>query len=357
MVCDGLFTDFDGDGQTDLIVVGEWMPVSFFRNVGGRLVNVSGSSGVGDKTGWWNSIVAGDFRRTGRMDYIIGNVGLNSYYRGDEKFPVGIAAKDYEHSGAFVAITSLFLPDQDGQQKEFPAFGRDDIARQMPGIKKRYATYRPFALATMDELLSPEQREGAVRLRANMMQSCYLRNDGAGKFTLVPLPREAQVSVVNGMVADDFDGDGNLDVLINGNDFGTEVATGRYDALNGLLLKGDGRGGFLPQSIAQSGIYIPGNGKALVKLMGASGDYLIAASQHQDVLKLYQLKRAVNGVRVGPDVVSAVIKYKNKSSRVEELYYGNSFLSQSSRFILADSSVQSVTIKNNKSKSYMYILK
>ncbi|WP_431210104.1 FG-GAP repeat domain-containing protein [Puia sp. P3] len=209
----------------------------------------------------------------------------------------------------------------------------------------------------MDEILTPEQREGAVRLRANELRSCFMRNDGAGKFTLIPLPREAQVSVVNGMVPDDFDGDGNLDVLINGNDFGTEVSTGRYDALNGLLLRGDGRGGFLPQSIAQSGIYIPGNGKALVKLMGASGDYLVAASQHQDVLKLYQLKRAVKGVRLGQDAISAVVNYKNKSSRKEELYYGNSFLSQSSRFILADSSVESVTIKNNKGKSYMYILK
>ena len=106
---------------------------------------------------------------------------------------------------------------------------------------------------------------------------------------MIPLPLQAQVSVINGMIADDFDGDGNLDVLINGNDFGTEVTIGRYDALNGLLLKGDGKGNFQPLTILQSGIYIPGDGKALVKLAGASGKYLMAASQNKGDLKLYAL--------------------------------------------------------------------
>ncbi|WP_431210105.1 FG-GAP-like repeat-containing protein [Puia sp. P3] len=164
MVCDGLFTDFDGDGQTDLIVVGEWMPVGFFKNMGGRLVNVSGSSGVGDKTGWWNSIVAGDFRHTGRTDYIIGNVGLNSYYQGGERFPVGIVAKDFEHSGAFVAITSLFLPDQDGQKKEYPAFGRDDIASADAGNQEKVCDLPAFCAGDdgRDPHTGATGRRGAV---------------------------------------------------------------------------------------------------------------------------------------------------------------------------------------------------
>ena len=351
MICDALFTDFDNDGQTDLIAVGEWMPVTFLKNVGGTFTNVTAGSGIAGKTGWWNSIVAGDFRHTGRTDYIVGNVGSNTFYQGNDSFPVCITAKDFENSGPYIAITSLYLPDQQGQKKEFPAFGRDDISSQFPPIKKKYATYKPFALATMNDILTPEQRNGAIRLQANMLQSCYLRNDGAGKFTLIPLPREAQVSAVNGMVADDFDGDGNLDVLINGNDYGTEVAMGRYDALNGLLLKGDGKGDFFPQSIQESGIYIPHNGKALVKLLSAAGDYLIAASQHQDVLKLYKLKRTVKNLPLNPDDVSAIVREKNNKSRKEEFYYGNSFLSQSSRFILIDSNVQSVTIRNASGNS------
>lgn len=348
MVSDALFTDFDDDGQTDLVLVGEWMPVTFFKNTGGKFKNVTSLSGVGSLTGWWNSIAAGDFRHTGRTDYIVGNLGLNTFYRGDESTPLAITARDFENNGAFVAITSLYLPDQQGEKKEFPAFGRDEIAKQFPSIKNRFPTYRSFALTTMDDLLTPEQRKGAIRLQANMLQSCFLRNDGAGKFTLIPLPREAQVSVLNGMVVDDFDGDGNPDVLINGNDYGTDAATGRYDALNGLLLKGDGKGGFSACSIGESGVFVPGDGKALVKLLSPGGDCLVAASQHEDALKLYQLKRAVKAVRVNADDVSAVLMCREHRVRKEEFYYGNSFLSQSSRFLLVDSTVETVTIKNFK---------
>ena len=242
MICDALFTDFDGDGQTDLIVVGEWMSVTFLKNINGKFKNVTEASGVSNQIGWWNSITAGDFRHTGRTDYIVGNVGLNTFYQASDQYPVSITAKDFDKNGIFISMPSVFLLDVKGVKKEFPAHGRDDIAKQLPSIKKKFATYKPFALATMDEILTPEQKKGALRMKANMLQSCYLRNDGSGKFTMIPLTTEAQFSAINGMVVDDFDGDGNLDVLINGNDYSTEVSTGRYDALNGLLLReGDGK--------------------------------------------------------------------------------------------------------------------
>ena len=348
MICDALFTDFDGDGQTDLIVVGEWMSVTFLKNINGKFKNVTEASGVANQIGWWNSITAGDFRHTGRTDYIVGNVGQNTFYQASDQYPVSITAKDFDKNGIFISMPSVFLPDVNGVKKEFPAHGRDDIAKQLPSIKKKFATYKPFALATMDEILTPEQKKGALRMKANMLQSCYLRNDGSGKFTMIPLPTEAQFSAINGMVVDDFDGDGNLDVLINGNDYSTEVSTGRYDALNGLLLKGDGKGGFTPLTILQSGIYIPGDGKGLVKLLGASGDYLIAASQHKDVLKLFKLKKKTKTVKVSPDDVSAILKFKNGNIQKEEFYYGNSFLSQSGRFLIINENVSEVQITNSK---------
>ncbi|MHA4806799.1 VCBS repeat-containing protein [Flavitalea flava] len=351
MICDALFTDFDGDGQTDLIVVGEWMAVTFFKNLNGKFKNVTSASGIAGQTGWWNSIIAGDFRHTGRTDYIVGNTGLNTLYKASEQYPVYITAKDFDNTGGYIGITSLFLPDQHGVKKEFPAQGRDDIARQLPVLKKRFDTYKPFALATMNDLLTPEQEQGAIRLKATMLQSCFLRNDGGGKFTMIPLPNEAQVSVINGMVVDDFDGDGNLDVLINGNDYGTEVGIGRYDALNGLLLKGDGAGGFHPQSILQSGICIPGNGKALVKLRGASGNYLVAGSQNKEALKVYTLNKQRRTIAAGQEDVSALIRMKDGKSRKEEFYYGASFLSQSARFILVDDNMVSVMITDSKGKT------
>jgi hypothetical protein len=113
----------------------------------------------------------------------------------------------------------------------------------------------------MQDLLSADQMKNALRLKATELRSCYFRNDGQGKFTIIPLPLEAQVSALNGMVADDFDADGNLDLLINGNDFGTDVTIGRYDALNGLLLKGNGKGGFRLYQLHTAGYICPATEK------------------------------------------------------------------------------------------------
>ncbi len=348
MVCDALFTDYDNDGWPDLILAGEWMPVTFLKNDHGVFRNATAASGLANKTGWWNSIVAGDFRHTGRMDYIVGNVGLNTLYKASDKYPVYITAKDFDKNGIFEAIPSIFLPDKDGVKREFPAMGREDLFKEMISMRKKFTDYKSYATTTMEDILSPEQKKGAIRLKSNISQSCFLRNDGNGKFTIIPLPNLAQISAINGMVVDDFDGDGNLDVMVNGNDYGTEVGTGRYDALNGLMLKGDGKGNFYPQSILQSGIYIPGDGKALVKLQSNSGDYMLAASQNRGPLKLFELKRKVINIKLEPGDESAVITSKNGAIQKQEFYYGSSFLSQSARFLTLNSNVASVEITNNK---------
>jgi hypothetical protein len=327
------------------------MPVTFFKNVNGKFRNVTPATGLGELSGWWNSIAAGDFRHTGRTDYIVGNLGLNSLYQASDKYPVYETAGDFDGNGKYIGISSLFLPDKNGVRQEFPAESRDDLTRQINSLKRRFPNYKSFAVATMNDVLTPEQRKGALRLKANMLQSCFLRNDGGGKFTAIPLPAAAQESTINGMVIDDFDGDGNLDILINGNDFGTEIGVGRYDALNGLLLKGDGAGGFTPLSILQSGIFIPGNGRALVKLRGHKGNYLVAASQNKNALKLYQLQRATRSIPIEPGDKSAVIRYKNGKMRKEEFYFGSSFLSQSARFVQADSTIAGITITDSKGRS------
>jgi hypothetical protein len=344
MVCDALFSDFDGDGQTDLLLAGEWMPVTFLKNTGGKFTNTTQSSRIGDKVGWWSSIVAGDFRHTGRMDYIVGNVGLNTLYQASDEYPVYITAKDFDNNGGYEAFPSLFLPDQKGEMKEFPASMRDDVLERLPVMKKRFSNYKSFAVATMDDIFPMSAREGGLRLKANILASCFVRNDGDGKFTMIPLPKEAQVSALNGMLADDFDGDGNLDVLINGNDFGTEVSIGRYDALNGLLLKGDGEGKFSALTIQKSGIYIPGNGRALVKLSGGKGNYLVAASQNKDMLKLFALTRETKLLPLKQSEIFAIIKFRNGKTEKREFYFGSSFLSQSARVIDISRNVSAVTI-------------
>jgi hypothetical protein len=351
MVCDAIFTDYDNDGWPDLILAGEWMPITFLKNDHGVFKNATQASGIADQTGWWNSIVAGDFRHTGKMDYIVGNVGQNTLYKASEKYPVYITANDFDKNGSYNAITSIFLPDQNGDKKEYPAVGREDLLKEMISMKKKFTNYKSYATATMDEVLTPEQRKGALRLKSNTSQSCYLRNDGGGKFTLIPLPNQAQLSAINGMVVDDFDGDGNLDVMINGNDYGTEVGVGRYDALNGLMLKGDGKGNFIPQSILQSGIYIPGDGKALVKLQSSTGNYMLAASQNRGALKLFEMKSKVSNIKLEPGDASAILTYKNGAKEKQEFYYGSSFLSQSGRFISINKEIKNIRITNDKGQT------
>jgi hypothetical protein len=351
MVCDALFSDFDDDGQTDLVLAGEWMPVVFLKNKNGKFENVTSSSGISDKPGLWNSIVAGDFRHTGRTDYIVGNLGLNTLYQPTDQYPIYATAGDFGNNGGFTIIPSLFLPDRHGRLEEFPTNGRDEIIERLPALKKQFPDYKSFALANMDQIIPQDKRANAIRLKATMLQSCYLRNDGQGKFTMIPLPKKAQTSILNGMVADDFDGDGNLDVLISGNDYGTDVSIGRYDAFNGLLLKGDGNGGFTPLSILQSGIYIPGNEKALVKLSGNDGRYLIASSEHLGPLRLFALNGKKKVVKLNPSDVSALIQFKNGQICKEEFYYGSSFLSQSSRFLSIEANVSSVQITDSKGQT------
>jgi hypothetical protein len=247
-------------------------------------------------------------------------------------------------------IPPLYLPDANGEMKEFPAQGRDDMLRQINAMRKKFPTYKSFASADMNQVLTPDERKDALILTANNFQTCLLHNEGNGKFTLIPMPANAQFSVINGMVAEDFDGDGNLDLVMNANDYGTEPNVGRYDALNGLYLKGDGKNNFTPVSILQSGIFIPGNGKALVKLQSARGKCLLAAGQNRGPLKIFELKNAPKIIRLLPSDVSAVLKYQNGTIRKQEIYYGSSFLSESGRFLNLDKNVTSVEITDANGK-------
>ncbi len=351
MVCDATWTDFNNDGWPDLVLAGEWMPVTFLKNDKGTFKNVSDRSNINDQLGWWNSIVAGDFNNDGKMDYVVGNTGKNTFYRASEQFPVRVYAKDFDSNGIYDMIPSVYLPDTEGNMQEFPAQGRDDMLSQINAMRRKFPSFKSYAVATMDKVLTEQDRKGALILKANNLQTSFLKNEAGGKFSMSALPSQAQFSMINGMLADDFDGDGNIDLLMNGNDYGTEVSVGRYDALNGLFLHGDGKGNFSPETILQSGIFIPGNGKALVKFRGANGACLIAASQNRGRLKIFELKRKCKTLPLEPMDVSAQIKYKNGKTIFQEFYYGSSFLSQSGRFILLNDDVSSVTITNNLGKT------
>ncbi|MBK7627357.1 MAG: VCBS repeat-containing protein [Bacteroidales bacterium] len=350
MVCDALFTDYNNDGWSDLVLAGEWMPVTFLKNVDGKFINATNETGTVSLSGWWNSITSGDFDNDSDIDYVVGNLGLNSFYRASEKHPVSIISGDFDNNGNYDAFPALYITSSqtDTSKKAYPAFGRDDAVKQMIKMRSGFQNYKSYAIATIDKLFTENQFNEALKLKATEFRSSLFRNDGNGKFSVINLPAEAQLSAVNGMVADDFDEDGNIDLLINTNDYSTDVLTGRYDALSGLFLKGNGNGEFTPLSISESGVYVPGNGKALVKLRGAKGNYLVAASQNRGPVKIFELNAETDIFPLRDDDISAEIRYKDGKVQRQEFYYGNSFLSQSARFLKVGRGVKEVTITNSK---------
>ncbi len=351
LVCDALWTDFDNDGWTDLILAGEWMPVTFFKNYHGKLKNVTTQSGISNETGWWNSITAGDFDNDGDIDYIVGNLGTNSFFQASKEYPVNMYVKDFDGNGTSDPVITVFLKDQEGNKKEYTAFNRDDIIDQMPALKKRFLTYKEFGTADIHNIFPDSALKTALHLQVNNFKTSYIENLGNGKFKMHALPALTQIAPIMGIVTDDFNNDGNLDILLSGNDFGNEITDGRYDAMNGLALSGDGKSNFVPQTLRQSGIFIPGNARALIKLKGANNNYLIAASQNRGPLQLYKLNNVSEKmIPLRQDDKTVFLHLKNGLTRKEEIYHGNSFLSQSSLFIPINDAVKTVDIINNKNE-------
>jgi hypothetical protein len=352
MVSDAIFTDFDNDGWPDLVLAGEWMPVKFLKNDHGRFRDITSSSRIGSQVGWWNSIVAGDFDNDGDIDYVVSNLGQNSFYKASDQYPVSVYARDFYNRQSMQCILTSFIKDrQGGVLKEFASDSRDDLVAQLPFLKKRFLTYNKFATTSFDQVFTPQELEGGIKYSANNLKSCFIRNNGNGTFAIEPLADMAQYSAINGMVADDFDGDGNLDICMNTNDYGTIPSFGRYDALNGLVLKGDGKGRFTPLTITQSGIFVPENGKALVKLRSGNGKYLMIASQNKGPVKAFWLNHSCRFLSLNADDVSVLITYRDGRRQRREPDYGSSFLSQSARFITVDSTMSSIEIKDSEGRN------
>ncbi len=350
LICDALWSDYDNDGWQDLILVGEWMPVTILKNNKGKFERLLQNGALVGKVGWWTSIAAGDFDNDGDMDYIAGNLGANTLMQTNDGQPLSIYAKDFNNDGFFDAIPTVYFSEDDGNKREFPYNTRDDLAKQFIQTRQRFQNYAKFSKATITDILKPEEMKDALVLKANWMKSSYLENKGSGVFDIKELPVQAQFAPIFGMLTEDFDQDGNLDVLIAGNDYGIELGVGRLDAMNGLMLKGDGKGNFssvLPQN---SGYCVTGDAKSLVRLSGAKGDILLVASQNRNNLKFFSYKKPAKSIALAPNETTVLLRLKGGKTRREEISYGSSFLSQSSRSILIPSDVERVEIIDNTGK-------
>lgn len=255
MVTDIIWSDFNGDNADDIILVGEWMAPQFFENDDGELNNITSSMNLSKMNGWWYSIAPTDIDNDGDQDYIIGNVGLNTKFTPKNDKVLGIYGNDFDNNGTFDIVIS-----KDYKGKEVPLRGRQCSSEQMPNIKENFPTYSSFANASLGEIYSQELLDAGVRLTANNFESIILINDN-GSFTTKSLPRIAQIAPINKILVDDLNKDGNQDLIITGNMYQTEVETPRYDAGNGLILLGDGKGYFKSMTSNQSGFFTPKDAK------------------------------------------------------------------------------------------------
>ena len=349
LTCDALWTDVDNDGWVDLMLAGEWMPITILKNNQGKFTTLK-QPALAEKVGWWNSLTAGDFDNDGDMDYIAGNLGLNSLMRASDKMPVGMYAKDFNSDGMFDAIPTVYFKDLDGIRKEFPYNTRDDMVKQFIQTRQRFDSYAKYAKATITDVFKAEELKDALVLKANWMKSSYIENKGKGEFEIRELPIQAQYAPVYGMVVEDINQDGNLDVILTGNDFGGELSAGRYDASNGTVLMGNGKGYFTTLSISKSGYATIGDTKGLVTMNDAQGKLLTVTSQNRDKLKFFAVNKPVTSVSLTANETSGTIRLKNGRIRKVEVPYGSSFLSQSSHRIFVNSTISGLELVDSKGK-------
>ncbi|MBL7963056.1 MAG: VCBS repeat-containing protein [Flavobacteriales bacterium] len=286
------FADLDADGDPDLALAGEWMPLMVMRNDGGRFTDITEASGLAGTSGWWTALEVADVNGDGRPDLIGGNLGWNSKFQGTPEKPVHVYWADFDDNGRSDIVLAK---EKDGHL--LPVRGRECSSQQCPVILERFPTYAEFARADLQQIYTPEKLERALHRKAEFMRSAAFLSGADGRYTASVLPALAQTAPVNAIVVQDLDGDGHADLFIAGNNWGAEVETVRYDAGTGLLLKGDGSGRFDPVPLTRSGLFAWGEVKD-VKLLrqGAARTPLLVVANTSDRLQAFAPNAPVNGL-------------------------------------------------------------
>ncbi|RRQ48880.1 hypothetical protein DZC72_14575 [Maribacter algicola] len=289
MVTDATWADIDGDGLNDLVVVGEFMPITVFKNNNGNLTKLEGT-GIENLYGFWESIIANDFDKDGDLDFIVGNLGANNFHQPSPERPTKLVSKDFDNNGTVDPVMFGYLKYSfdNPEFRAFPLKFWGDLNGQSPLFRSKYNTYKSFAKADINTLFTEEEMEGALVLTGNYDRSIYLENLGNGTFNYKELPWETQVAPINSIAITDYNNDGHDDVLLVGNDYGNEVFIGKYDASNGFLLEGDGKGNFSVVDIQKSGFVTQGDTKDITIVNNANGgNPFIVVSQNRGPLRVF----------------------------------------------------------------------
>lgn len=283
MVTSAIWTDVNNDSWPDLIVVGEWMPVTIFENQNGILVAMD-SPGLEKSNGWWSSVFPADVDGDGDMDYFLGNAGTNLQFRASVDEPVQLYAGDFNQDGTLDPVLCYYI-----QGKSFPMASRDELLDQMTSLRKKFIKYADYADATIKDIAPPQQLERAYLFTAYTLESGWLENKGADGFTLHVLPPVAQFSSINGFLFDDFDGDGTKEILAAGNFFPYKPQLGKCDASTGVIMK-RGAGEALECDITANA-WLTGDIRDIAIAKFSSGIRRVIVSRNDDAPGVYELVR------------------------------------------------------------------
>jgi len=278
LVTDAEWFDYDNDGDSDIVVVGEWMPITVFKNQDGNFIKEEINTNLGcSSTGWWYSIEVGDLNNDKLPDLIVGNLGLNYKYKASVDEPFEVFYDDFDENGTKDIVLAYY-----NYGIQFPLRGFSCSSQQVPDLKDKFEKYDIFASLDVQEVYGEENLENALRLSVNTFESAALINNESF-FDFKPLPNYAQFSSVNDIIIKDFDNDQINDLLIVGNMYHAEIETARNDAGNGLFLKGVGDGSFKEVSVSESGFFAPGDSKKIITLNLGNNDIILVANNNDRI--------------------------------------------------------------------------
>jgi hypothetical protein len=282
MVNSAVWVDVDGDKSSELVIVGEWMPVKIFKYKQNKFIDITNEYGLEKTEGWWNKVIADDIDADGDQDLVVGNIGENYKFKASPEKPSQVFAKDFDNNGT----NDIFLARYYKDTLLVPIRGRECTSQQMPKIAQNFPTFLSFAKSDLPTILGKDI-ESARHASAHLFSSILLVNDN-GKLKVKRLPTDAQLSAVTGIIVDDFDNDGKKDILLAGNKFDVEVETTAADASPGVFLKGTGPMEFKSIKSFESGFFVPYNVKD-IQPIEINGNKTIVVGVNNEGIRFFSL--------------------------------------------------------------------
>jgi hypothetical protein len=283
MVTDAQWADVDNDGNKELIVVGDWMPVEILKYINHQLKIVKT---IPNSSGWWNCITIADVNNDGKPDIVSGNLGLNSRIKPDSLHPAKMYVSDFANNGKTECIPVYYKTDG----KAYPYFLKDDLEKQLPQLKKKFLHFSDYAGKTIDEVFTKDELSKASVLTVTQPQTVIYLNEGNDNFSVQYLPVMSQLSTVQGIVVADLNGDGIKDIFMAGNFYGLKPQGGRFDASYGTTLLGTKSGKFVYMPPAQSGLFVNGEARCIDTIKNAKEGNYILVGMNNAPLYMFQRK-------------------------------------------------------------------